>query len=398
MKSDMQSMVSVSDAVKLIRDQITPLEPRKVILAEANETFLAEDIIAPYNIPAFPQSGMDGYAINFDSIGKPIQMSGEMAAGSNAQIQVSVGEAVRIFTGAAVPSGADTVVIQEKTKRLGNELIIEDENLQRGQNIRAIGSEITAGTLALPKGAKLHAASIGFLASIGVHELSVYPKPRVSIIVTGNELQNPGIPLEYGQVYEANSFALTAALDRLGIKQIRKHYCPDNPDQLESILHQELESSDLILLTGGVSVGDYDFTAQAFETCNVKKIFHKIKQKPGKPILFGMSGNKPVFGLPGNPASVLTCFYEYVYHALNIMMKDAPEIIKTQAIINEIYKKPSGITHFLKAFYEEGKVTLLSGQESYKLNSFARANALAVIPEELTEVKPGSTIEVHILP
>jgi molybdopterin molybdotransferase len=233
---------------------------------------------------------------------------------------------------------------------------------------------------------------------MGIASVEVIPQPRVSIIVTGNELQDPGTSPEFGKVYESNSFALLAALKQLHIYDIVIYRSADEPDTLTRILSEALTNSDMVLMTGGVSVGDYDFTVQVSEKCGVQKIFHKIRQKPGKPIYFGRKEKVLFFGLPGNPASVLTCFYEYVIPALEKMTKQKlnPDIKK--APISSSYKKPAGITHILKGIFDGQQVHLPEGQESYKLNSFARANCLVVIPESVTEVSAKENVEIHLLP
>lgn len=393
-------MISSAAAKAIIKEQCEALPPIVLPIKQALGTVLAEDIYAPVDIPCYPQSSMDGYAFSYTGWkpGEPLDLYGEMAAGSNQTIEVIPGKAVRIFTGAAVPPGADTVVIQEKIRLEGDELHIEDPELKAGDNVRPIGSEISKNALALEKGTLLTAPGIGFLAGIGLAEVKVYPKPRVAIIVTGNELQEPGKPLEYGQVYESNSASLTAALEALLIRDIQLYRVADNLNALSATLATALEQSDLVLLTGGISVGDYDFTLKATLECGIETIFHKIKQKPGKPILFGKQGQKPVFGLPGNPASVMTCFYEYVLVAIGELQHRNQTLRKRNAILANTVKKPAGPTHYLKGYADGEKVMSLEGQESYKLNSFARANCLIMLPEECTQAGPGDAVEIHILP
>ena len=251
---------------------------------------------------------------------------------------------------------------------------------------------------ALSQGHSLNAASIGFLAGMGISSVKVYPKPRVAIIVTGNELQVPGKPLEYGQVYDSNSLALKACFSQLHINDVDIFTCGDDMFKLQSILEKALQTADLILMTGGVSVGDYDFTLDAFESCGVKQVFHKIKQKPGKPMLFGTKDERAVFGLPGNPASVLTCFYEYVIPAIGRMMHSPKSIESKQVPLEHDHQKPAGLTHFLKGLYNGQTVSLKTGQESYKLSSFASANCLAVFPEGETIFSKGQLIDIHLLP
>jgi molybdopterin molybdotransferase len=394
----METMIHVNRASELIADSIRPLEPVSVALSEAQGIVLAEELFSHYNIPAYPQSSMDGYAFAFEEGKSSYVLEGEMAAGSNHQFQLKPGYAVRIFTGAAVPLGADTVLVQEKSTIHEGQLQVNDLQLKMGDNVRKIGSEIQNGAKALSKGHLLNAASIGFLAGMGIASVKAYPKPSVAILVTGNELQIPGKPLEYGQVYDSNSLTLKACLSQLHIRVVEVFQSEDNQLQLQATLKQALATSDLILMTGGVSVGDYDFTLDAFESCGVKKVFHKIRQKPGKPLLFGTNDKKVVFGLPGNPASVLTCFYEYVIPAIGKMMHAEKSIACKQVPLEHDHQKPAGLTHFLKAFFNGQTVTLQTGQESYKLSSFASANCLAVFPEGETIFNKGQLIDIHFLP
>jgi molybdopterin molybdotransferase len=390
-------MISVTEAKNSIQESVETFSPVILALELAAGLTLAKDIYAPVNIPAFPQSGMDGYALAFSSIGKPIALEGEQAAGANLHTKVKSGTAVRIFTGAVVPDGADTVVIQEKSKVVDGFLHIEDDKLKRGDNVRLPGTEIAKDALALSSGTKLTPPAIGFLAGMGIAEVEVIPNPKVSIIVTGNELQDPGTVPEFGKVYESNSFALLAALKQLHIADVAVYKSADDINTLTEKLNEALVKSDIVLMTGGVSVGDYDFTVKVSENCRVKKVFHKIKQKPGKPIFFGKKENILFFGLPGNPASVLTCFYEYVIPAIEKMTAQNLSLEIRQVPLSTAYKKPAGITHFLKGIFDGKQVHLPEGQESYKLNSFARANCLVMIPETVTEVAAGEKVEVHLL-
>lgn len=391
-------MISVEEATRLITENTSVMPAKKMPLTLAAGLVLAEDVVAPQSIPAYPQSGMDGYACAFDGSNKSFRIVGEMPAGSNANVPLEKGTAVRIFTGAAVPSGADTVVMQEKVRIENGLLIVEQESLKTGDNVRPVGSEIMQGEIALKQGDLLTPAAIGFLAGIGLSAAKVYTKPVVSIIVTGNELQHPGMPLQYGQVFESNSFTLLAALQQLHLGEVVVYQSPDNLDTLQQLLHKALQQSDVVLLTGGVSVGDYDFTLQAFEACGVKTIFHKIKQKPGKPLMFGTKGKQLLFGLPGNPSSVLTCFYKYVAPALEHMMQRPASVKKQKGILAHDFQKPAGLTHFLKAVYDGEWVQLLTGQESYKLHSFAKANCLAVLPEATTAWIVGDQVDLYLLP
>ena len=393
-------MISVSEAKKIIEQNVQPWLTQRVLLSYATGLTLAEDVFAKFDIPAFPQSSMDGYALSFDtwSTDRKLLIDGEVAAGSSHSFQLDSGKAVRIFTGAPVPAGADTVVMQERTRLEDGHLIIEDEKLRLGINVRSQGSEIKAGTLALQNGTVLSPATIGFLAGIGIAEVQVYSNPSVTIIVTGNELQQPGASLQYGQVYDANSFSLVAALKSINIEAVKVRHVKDDPDALIEKLNYALQESPVVLLTGGVSVGDYDFVLRAAEKCNVRKLFHKVKQRPGKPLFFGMRDEMTVFGLPGNPSSVLTCFYMYVLPAISRMTKRNLTLHSLETVLGKSYRKDAGLTHFLKGHFDGTCAIPLDAQESYRMKSYAVANCLIQLDEDATECKEGSTVRIHLLP
>jgi len=393
-------MISVAEAKKIIKENTPESKPVQLPLQKAAGMVLAADVYATSDIPPFNQSSMDGYAFSFDGWQqhKNLQVAGEVPAGTNEMLSFSAQQAVRIFTGAPVPDTADTVVMQEKVKVANGELIIEDGQIARGANVRSKGSEIKTGSLALVKGDFLSPAAIGFLAGIGIIDVTVFAKPSVSIIVTGKELQQPGHPLQYGQVYESNSLTLLAALQRLHIGGVKILLVDDDLEILKNILQNELISSDMVLLSGGISVGDYDFVLEAATQCGVNKLFHRIKQRPGKPLYFGKKDDQLVFGLPGNPSSVLTCFYEYVVPALLQFTGSKKSIQTLQVPLAKAFDKAAGLTHFLKGFYDGEKAMPLDAQESYRLSSFATANCLVQINEEVTHCDEGGIVEIHLLP
>ena len=393
-------MITVAEAKALIEQHTVTTEPRVMPLPEAAGLVLSEDLYSPIDIPAYRQSSMDGYALNFAGYQQygALDITGVVAAGSDMQPVLQPMQAMRIFTGAAVPEGADTILIQEKSVVRDGKLYVEDPALEKGLNLRPMGSEIARGQLALPRGSRLTPAAIGFLTGFGLTEVKVYPPPRVCIIVTGNELQEPGQPLRHGQVYESNSHTLRAVLDPLRIRQVTVDRSADSLETLVGVLQQALDTHDFVMLNGGISVGDYDYVLKATELCGIEKIFHKIRQKPGKPIYFGRKGSKLVFGLPGNPASVLTCFYEYVTVALRKWYHAEPGIRVIRAPLAAAFRKPAGLTHFLKGWYDGERVMPLDAQESYRLSSFARANCLIVVDEAVTAVEAGTEVEVHLLP
>ena len=391
-------MISVKEAKRIIEEKVKLLQPRILPLEQISGLVLAGDIMARYDIPSFAQSSMDGYAIQFQEKDHRQSIEHKIAAGDGTSYVISPMHACRIFTGAALPANADTVVMQEKVVIEDGAVLIQDTGLQKGDYVRQKGSEIRSGEQALDSKTVLTPAALGFLAAIGLDRATVYPPPEVTLIITGDELQTPGKELSFGQVYESNSISVAAALRKAGVVNIDIQYARDDPSEVSTSLEIALAKSDLVLLTGGVSVGDYDFVLQATGKCGVEKHFHKVRQKPGKPLFFGTKENKVVFGLPGNPGSVLTCFYEYVLLALNTMMGKEHAVITIKATSLSQYSKKAGMTHFLKGIYGNGKVTLLPWQASFQLRSFATANCLMVLDEKVEEVTFKDEVEIDLLP
>lgn len=393
-------MVSVEQAYNIIRENIQPLAAIPIKLEESAGYVLDTDIFSPVNVPGFLQSSMDGYAFAYTNgyQDSPLQISGMLQAGSSELLEVTEGKAVRIFTGAPLPQGADTVVMQEKTILQNHSITITDSNLIPGVNVRQVGADILKDSLTLTKGTLLTPATIGVLASMGLSEITVINQPSLHIIVTGNELQAIGKPLTSGQVYESNSPMLVAALQQLGIKKISVEKVTDSLDNITTALQNSIAQSDVTLLVGGISVGDYDFVLEATQRNGVEPLFYKVKQKPGKPLYLGKKGKQVVVALPGNPASALSCFYLYVTRVIDALSgtQNAP-LIESAPITND-YQKPAGFTHFLKGYYnrKQKQVHLLTGQESYKMHSFAQANCFVELGETITEVKKGEIVEIHL--
>ncbi|MBP6335102.1 MAG: molybdopterin molybdotransferase MoeA [Bacteroidia bacterium] len=394
-------MISVGDAKQLILKTCSQLERFSLELSSAHSYILSKDIFSQYTIPPFRQSAMDGYALCFSDLHKceSLLVVGEIPAGEIWTPPLQDQQALRIFTGACVPDTADTVVEQERVSVQGNNILIRKEGLVAGANIRPVGSQILSGELALPKGSKISPASIGFLASIGIGEVEVFRKPKIAIIITGNELQAAGTTLQSGNIFESNSSMLIAALKESEFYVECCLIVGDNESELEEATGNLLGTVDLIIFTGGISVGDYDLVRKKLNSAEFQNVFYKVKQKPGKPIWYGMQGRTKIFALPGNPAAVLTCYYEYVLPALRIMCGHSqPFLPQKQLNLKSAYHKKSGLAHFLKGRTEEGFVTILDAQESYKLNTFAKADCLIYVPEDKTSLAEGEIVEVHLLP
>lgn len=395
-------MVSVNDAKQKViaNTALLPAETRK--LTDSSGYISASSIYSALSLPSFRQSSMDGFAVcheDINEMGIILPVVAESKAGSGPGKVLPRGTAVRIFTGAPVPDGATAVVMQEHTQvRLGS-VVINEYPLSEGKNIRKVGQQIKQGDVAIPEGTLLSPGAIGFLTGLNITEVLVYRKPKVGILVTGDELIKPGSALEYGQVYESNSSMLIAALSKESIREIEVRYASDDLPSTIEALKLLAASNDVILASGGISVGDYDFVGEALEAIGAETIFYKIKQKPGKPLLFATKKEKLFFALPGNPASSLVCYYEYVLPAIRRMTGYRECFLrKIRLSCASRYSFNGERDEFLKAFAMDDEVFLLDGQESFVLSSFATANALVYLPATQQVVEKGDMVEVHLLP
>ena len=390
-------MISVPEARTLISQNNTKRKIGELPLLEALYCTLAESLVSPINSPPFNQSAMDGYAFCYNqcNLDKPLLVIGEVQAGNVSELLLKPQQAIRIFTGAPLPPGADTVVMQEKVLSNAGQITILDENLKLGSNVRLQGSQTKEGEMAMSESQLLTPAAISFLAGIGIDRVKVFLKPSVHIIVTGKELVSPGNSISDGEIFESNSFGIRAGLAQHFIQEVSMAMVDDNQVSIETCIQEALHC-DVVILTGGVSVGDYDFVASALVNCGVKTVFHKVKQKPGKPFYFGKHGDTLLFGLPGNPASVMACFYEYVLPAIyEFMGKQSPPCYLLP--LSEPLTKKAGLTHFLKGHTDLVSVRSLAGQESYLMNSFAVANCLIELEEEKEVYLKGDLARVRLI-
>ena len=390
-------MINVSEAKKLILENCNQSRIETVTLLEANGCILAETVLSPIDSPPFHQSAVDGYAFSYDywNKEKELLIKGEVQTGNFSNLIINPTEAIRIYTGATIPDSADTVVMQEKVEINGKKIIINDDGLLKGNNVRIQGSQIKRGESALKQGQLLMPTGISFLAGIGITHVNVFSKPTVSIIATGKELIKAGEKLTRGKIYESNAIGLESALQQINIKPVSVEIVDDSEVELiKSIKHQL--NSDILILTGGVSVGDYDLVPGVLEKCGVQKIFHKVKQKPGKPFYFGKYNQTLIFALPGNPSAVMSCFYEYVVDAISTFTKKE-YFKKTLLPLAEDFNKKSGLTFFLKGKTGEQKVIILENQESYMLNSFAVADCLVELEEEKEVFKKGDLVKIKMI-
>lgn len=390
-------MISVKEAAILINENCNNPRVEQVPLLEATGLILAETVYSTIDTPPFNQSAMDGYAFSYDDWdgAGSLHIVSEVQAGNFTSDVLNPLEAIRIYTGAPLPLGADTVIMQEKVCVNEKTLTISDLNFTKGCSVRLRGSQTKKGEAVLMDGQLLTPAAISFLAGVGILNLKIYSNPGISIIATGNELIKPGSNISNGKIFESNSYGLTAALNQIAISPVFVDVVVDDEKKIIDSITKQLHS-DMIILTGGVSVGDYDFVEKALEKCGVRKIFHGVKQKPGKPFYFGKYNQTLVFALPGNPAAAMTCFYEYIVPAISKFTK-RKYFNFLELPLKDDYRKKPGLTFYLKGKTCDKAVSILENQESYMMNSFALADCLVELVEEREFYKKGDLVNVKMI-
>ncbi|WP_369765387.1 gephyrin-like molybdotransferase Glp [Flavobacterium sp. WC2429] len=388
-------MIQVDHALSIIAENSSKMPVKKIKVGKSLGFILAEAIYSPIDMPPFRQSAMDGYAFVHSEL-STFSVVSSSQAGDYSNLKLGLNEAIRIFTGAYVPDDANTVVMQEHTTATKDSIHI-DKLPVPFSNVRNKGEQIEKGKLVLDKNTIITPAAIGFFACLGISEIKVYSKPKIAILVTGNELVKVGKKLPKGKIYESNSVMLEAALKEVGIKKTTIFRVKDNLKATSKMVESCLAHFDVILISGGISVGDYDFVKEALLQNGVEELFYKINQKPGKPLFFGKKEEKLVFALPGNPASSLTCFYVYALPALKKRLGFTDiHLPKMNRKITTNFQNNTGKTLFLKGFYDDDCVTVLESQSSAMLNTFAVANCFIYVPHTVVDIQENQ--EVQIIP
>jgi len=402
-------MITVKEAQKIILENTSQLNTEMIHLSQGLGRILAKDIKSPIALPVDDNSAMDGYVLNskacyLASESRPVQLKVKkpIKAGDNPKKKLKLNEAYPIMTGAVIPQGGDTILIKEHAIRRNGELIVR-KKLPKGKHIRRKAEEIKKGQTVLAQNKIITPALVGFMASLGIKKIPVYRAPKITVIVTGSELVSLGKTLTKGKIYDSNSHMMKSLLEEMGLGSIQIKRVKDNMAAITKVTQKALSDSELILFMGGVSVGDYDFVKDVLNKEKVKTLFWKIKQKPGKPLYFGKKKQTLVFGLPGNPASVFTCFYEYVYPALRKMMRRESIYLQKETVsLTQEIKVDLEKTKFLKANIvlntKKREVSPLSNQGSHMLSSLCEANGLVVIPPGRKTLKKGNKVEVHLFP
>jgi len=390
----------VDKAREAILACLTPIAQAETIsIRDALGRVLAEDIVPRINVPAHDNSAMDGYAVRFSDLERPLKEIGSALAGKPFHGKLGAGECVRIMTGAVMPQGADTVVIQEVVKKDGQHVTVPPGQ-KKAQNVRYAGEDLKVGVPVLAPGVLLKPADIGLIASLGIGEVRVKRRLRVAFFATGDELASIGTPLKEGEIYDSNRYTVHGMLARLGVEAIDMGVVRDDPSQLEKAFRQASERADVLITTGGVSVGEADFIKQMMAKLG-EVLFWKIAMRPGRPMAFGRIGNAFLFGLPGNPVAVMVTFYQFVRDALLHLSgrSDVPFPL-LQAVSAENMRKVPGRTEYQRGvlFREHGqwKVRTTGQQGSGVLRSMSEANCFIVLEHERGSIKAGETVSVQL--
>jgi molybdopterin molybdotransferase len=375
-------------------------------LLDAVDLASCEEIVSPISLPGFDNTAMDGYAVRAQDVAAaspedPVRLPvvGEVAAGQAAPHRLSPGTAMKIMTGAPIPTGADAIVAYESTDRGAADVEVYVPS-EVGQHIRRTGEDVAAGQRVFQAGDQLGPRSIGLLAAIGRESVLVRPRPRVAVIATGSELVEPGRPLpnDY-QIYDSNSYLLAAAARAAGAQVFRVGLVSDDPERVRELINDQLVRADLILTTGGVSQGDYDVVKLVMPELGATE-FVQVAMQPGKPQGFGLIGSDriPMIMLPGNPVSAFVSFEVFVRPALRRAMGYThPDRLHVPARLTGPLRSPAGRRQFLRGRFDGGAVSQVGGPGSHLVAHLARANCLVVVPEDVTELPAGAPVDVVLI-
>lgn len=396
-------LVPVEEAQRRVLAAIRPLPPTELPLRQALGCVLAEDLTAPGDLPSFPSSAMDGFAVRADDVAgattdRPVRLRivAEVRMGRASDASVGAGQAVAVPTGGAVPQGADCVVPVERCVAEGDRLLVLEPE-PPGRHVRPAGEDVGSGEVLVPRGRTLLGPDLGLLASAGLAAASVHPRPRVVVMSTGDELVAPGMPAAYGQVYDANGFTLDGAVREAGAVPHAGLIVPDDPGALVAAMDRHGAGADVFISSGGVSVGERDPVKGAFLGHGDVEFF-EVAMQPGKPQAFGTYAGRPFFGLPGNPVSVFVSFEVFVRPALLRMMGRPERRPEVTARVETELRAPPRKTMFARVRVRrdgDGWVAASTGsRQSNLLSTVSRANGLAVVPAEVGAVAPGDTCRV----
>lgn len=392
-------MITVAEAMEVLEGNVVLTTGHDVALADGNGHFLARAVHAFHDHPLFHMTAVDGYAFAFAPEITSWIVVAEIAAGEVFMGTLHLGECVRIFTGAMLPTGADTVVMQEFVQRTGDRITHTDDRLRHGGNVRLKGEQLKVGDLLLQAGSRLGPTEIGLLASAGVPQVRVHARPTVSVLRTGGEFAEGSVPAP-GRIFSSNDVLLIAVLNAEGINMNDRTFTPDDiREELLRDLSIAMESSDLVISTGGVSVGDHDLVRGCLEELGAEVVFHGVKQKPGKPMLFARKGHTRIFALPGNPRAVLVGWHLYVRPFIKAMQGAQQPWMRTERLPLSHDVSWKGVrTDFRAGVVRNGEVQLLADEGSHMLAGMVNADVLVELPLGSNALRKGEAVRVHYLP
>ena len=380
-------MISEDEARRRVLQNVHSLGERIVPLSEALDCFNARDVVARLQLPMFDNSAMDGYAVvaNSSTKGTRLRVNGEQPAGIDRQLRISPGEAVRIFTGAPIPAGADAVVMQEDTTREGDEIVV-NVDVDPGEFIRQRGCDLAEGQKILGPGERIRPTTIALLASQGFADVTVGGQVNAAVVSTGDEVVTQGSKLDRGQIYDSNSVLLQALVQHCGASVKFAEHCPDQRERLIQAIQRGIKSH-ILVITGGVSVGEHDLVQAALRTLGAKIDIWRVAIKPGKPFLFGQVSGCAVFGLPGNPVSAFVTFLQFVRPAiLKMMGAKNVDLRKVPAKLAVDLTNEGDRPHYVRGRIDNGTFEPIGRQESHALFGLSQSNALLriAVGESLT--------------
>ncbi len=385
-------MLTVDQARQIVLAGSAPLEAEEVPVDDALGRVLAEEVRAAHDVPPFASSAMDGYAVRSGKSDRRVSVVGESRAGTPADVPVGYGEAVRISTGAALPVGADAVLQQELVELHDDAVTLLDE-VQTGRNVRLPGEDVRAGELVLGPGRRLGPAELGVAVNAGRAALRCARRPRVAVLATGDELLPAGAPLGRGQIHDSNLVTLSALARREGAEVVLARHVPDHAGATRRAIEQALAEADVVILSGGVSVGPHDHVKGALADLEVEERFWRVALRPGKPTWFGARGRTLVFGLPGNPVSAMVTFLLFARPALSALQWAEPPA-PTRAILGESLTPHPDRDECVRVRIEDGVAYATGPQGSHVLQSMALADALAVVPRGNLALVAGDEVEL----
>jgi molybdopterin molybdotransferase len=399
-----RSLISITEARQRVLDATTPLGTETVALDDALGRVLAQDVAAAGDVPPFPCSAMDGYAVTAGDAGRILRIVGESRAGTPSDRRLAEGEAIRISTGAAVPPGATAVIPQENVDLDGTDSIRTNAASAPGEHIRGAGEDMRARTVVLTAGTPLGPVELGAAAAAGVGAVIASRRPRLTVLCTGDELRAPGEPLGPGEIHNSNAPMLTGLAQRAGALTGAARRLPDDREATTRGIGEALRQSDVVIISGGVSVGPHDHVKPALDALGVNEIFWSVSLQPGKPTWFGVpdAGHPLVFGLPGNPVSAVVTFSLFVAPALAALQGGpTPSPPRATAVLGvDVTRNPRREQMLRVRLVEEDDVVRAypnGGQGSHMLTSLLGADALALIPSGEGELPRGTAVTLHAL-